>query len=114
MYSAAGRWFGCADQHESQQPQPTATGACNDVTAGGGTVTDQVGTAMPALGGGTLLDGRYVLTRYEWYTPNMLHTRAITLLVTGGGADGQYLWTRDSDPEQRSTVNIATGKPIAW
>jgi hypothetical protein len=61
-----------------------------------------------------MTDGRYVLTRYEWYTPNMLHTRAITLVVGGGGQWGQYLWTRDQDPEQRVTVNIATsGNQIA-
>ena len=85
-----------------------ANGACNTLAAAGGTVTDQVGTAAPSLGGGTLLDGRYVLTRYEWYTPNQLHTRTITLEVSGGGRYGAYLWTRDADPEQRTTVNIAT------
>jgi hypothetical protein len=75
---------------------------------------DQVASAMPNLGGGMMVDGRYVLTRYEWYQPNELHTRAITLLVTGGGSYGQYLWQRDQEAEQRITVNIATnGNAIA-
>jgi hypothetical protein len=83
-------------------------GACNDLTLGGGTISDQLGTTPPALNGGALADGRYVLTRYEWYTPNMLHTRSITLVISGGGVYGQYLWTRDQEPEQRNTLNIAT------
>ena len=89
-------------------PPPSQTGACNDLTASGGTVSDQISTMAPALTGGAMADGRYVLTRYEWYTPNMLHTRSITLEITGGGKYGQYLWQRDQEPEQRVTVNIAT------
>src|SRR5262245_40713101 len=67
-------------------PQPGPNGACNDLSPAGGTVVDQIGTSTPALGGGTLTDGRYILTRYEWYTPNQLHARTITLVVSGGGA----------------------------
>jgi hypothetical protein len=69
---------------------------------------------MPALNGGTLVDGRYILTRYEWYTPNDLHTRSITLVISGGGTAGQYLWTRDQDPQVRTSLSIATsGAQIA-
>jgi hypothetical protein len=95
-------------------PSMGPNGACNDLTPSGGIVNDQLGTSMPAMTGGTMTDGRYVLVRYEWYTPNQLHVRSITLMVTGGGLYGQYLWTRDQDPEQRNTVNIATnGAQIA-
>lgn len=95
-------------------PPMGANGACNDVTPAGGLVTDTLGTAAPALGGGAMADGRYVLTRYEWYSPNTLHTRTITLVITGSGAYGQYLWTRDQEPEERATLSIATsGNQIA-
>jgi len=94
-------------------PTPTGNGQCNDLS-GGSTISDQLSTTPPALSGGAMADGRYVLTRYEWYTPNQLHTRAITLVVSGGGIYGQYLWTRDSDPEQRVNLAIATtGTQIA-
>src|SRR5689334_5106178 len=69
-------------------PMPTGNGLCNDLAPGGGTISDQLSTAPPSLGGGAIADGRYVLTRYEWYTPNVLHTRAITMVVSGGGAYG--------------------------
>jgi hypothetical protein len=99
---------GGLDPSNIMPPPPGANGACNALTPAGGTITDQLGTAAPALSGGTLADGRYVLTRYEWYTPNVLHTRSITLEISGGGRYGQYLWTRDQEPEQRNTLNIAT------
>jgi hypothetical protein len=89
-------------------PPMSSNGLCNDLTAGGGTISDQLSATPPQLGGGAMADGRYVLTRYEWYSPNMLHTRSITLVITGGGQYGQYLWTRDQDPEQRVNVAIAT------
>ena len=99
---------GGLDPNSIMPPPMGANGQCNDLAAAGGLVTDQLGTAAPALNGGALADGRYVLTRYEWYSPNQLHTRSITLLVSGGGKYGQYLWTRDQEPEERNTVNIAT------
>ena len=89
-------------------PPTTSSGQCNDISASGGTITDQRGAAAPALNGGAMADGTYVLTKYEWYQPNQLHTRSITLVISGGGRYGQYLWQRDSEPEQRVTVNIAT------
>jgi hypothetical protein len=93
----------------STTPPPMGTnGQCNDLTMIGGVVSDTIATAVPAMNGGAMVDGTYVLTKYEWYSPNMLHSRTITLVVSGGGAYGQYLWTRDSEPEQRVTVNIAT------
>lgn len=96
-------------------PPPTGANAnCNDLTPGGSIITDQRGAAVPALNGGTLVDGRYILTRYEWYTPNDLHTRSITLVISGGGTAGQYLWTRDQDPQVRTSLSIATsGSQIA-
>src|SRR6187549_1131086 len=54
-------------------PMPS-NGLCNDLAAGGGTIGDQLATTPPALNGGTVVDGRYVLTKYEWYTPNTLHS----------------------------------------
>jgi hypothetical protein len=105
---------GGSNQPTGGMPMPSANGLCNEVSPGGGTITDQLSTMPPSLGGGSIADGRYVLTRYEWYTPNQLHSRSITLVVSGGGAYGQYLWTRDSDPEQRINVAIATnGAQIA-
>jgi hypothetical protein len=92
----------------STPPPPASNGLCNEISFGGGQVTDTLGTGQPTLGGGTMADGRYVLTRYEWYAPNQLHTRSITMEITGGGKYGQYLWQRDQEPEQRVTVNIAT------
>jgi hypothetical protein len=89
-------------------PPPSSDGQCNSLAPAGGTVSDTVAPAMPALNGGAMVDGTYVLTKYEWYTPNMLHTRTITLQITGGGLYGAYLWQRDSEPQQRVTVNIAT------
>jgi hypothetical protein len=89
-------------------PMPTGNGLCNDLSQSGGTINDQLGTAAPTLNGGALVDGRYVLTRYEWYTPNVLHSRSITMVISGGGAYATYLWNRDSDPEQRVNVAIAT------
>src|SRR5688572_4214068 len=56
-------------------PPPSSTGLCHDVTGSGvGWITDQRSMAVPPLTGGAMADGRYVLTRYEWYTPNQLHT----------------------------------------
>src|SRR5262245_32181043 len=52
-------------------PMPS-NGTCNDLSQGGGTITDQLSTMTPSLGGGAIADGRYVLTKYEWYTPNQL------------------------------------------
>jgi hypothetical protein len=93
---------------------PGPNGQCNALGAPGATITDQLSTMRPSLGGGTMADGNYVLNRYEWYSPNILHTRSIILVVSGGGTVGQYLWTRDQDPEQRVNVNIATsGAQIA-
>jgi hypothetical protein len=85
-----------------------SNGQCNSLGAAGGTISDQLSTMPPALGGGAMADGNYVLTKYEWYSPNVLHTRSITLMVSGGGTAGQYLWTRDQDPEQRVNLSIAT------
>jgi len=99
---------GGLDPNNVAPPPMGVNGACNDLTPGGSVISDQLGAAAPPLTGGNLVDGRYILTRYEWYTPNQLHTRSITLMVSGGGKYGQYLWTRDQDPEQRTTVNIAT------
>jgi hypothetical protein len=104
----SGAGGGGSDPNNVSPPPATSDGRCNDLTAAGGTIMDQIGTSMPALGGGTMADGSYVLTKYEWYTPNQLHTRTITMVISGGGRYGQYLWQRDSDPEQRVTVNIAT------
>jgi hypothetical protein len=87
-------------------PAPTGNGLCNDLASAGSTITDVVGAAAPSLGGGAMVDGRYVLTKYEWYTPNQLHTRSITMLISGGGRYAQYLWQRDQEPEQRMNVNI--------
>jgi hypothetical protein len=88
-------------------PVPTGNGLCNEVAAAGATITDVLGAAAPTLNGGAMVDGRYVLTKYEWYTPNQLHTRSITMVISGGGRYGQYLWQRDQEPEQRVNVNIA-------
>jgi hypothetical protein len=119
-------WAGCGgDTSSSQQPgtmpppntvdpngvtppPPASNGLCNDVTPAGGAVSDQLAATVPALNGGTIADGRYVLSKYEWYTPNMLHTRSITMVISGGGKFAQYLWQRDQEPEQRVTVTIAT------
>jgi hypothetical protein len=95
-------------------PPMPSNGLCNTLNTAGGTIMDQLAANPPSLNGGSLVDGNYVLTKYEWYTPNQLHARSITLVVTGGGAYGQYLWTRDTDPEQRINVAIATnGSQIA-
>jgi hypothetical protein len=118
FFLAAALVLGCGAQHPDDpgynptgggEPPPMGSnGQCHDLTPGGGFIMDQQGSAPPALGGGVMVDGRYVLTRYEWYQPNQLHSRAITLLITGGGTYGQYLWQRDQDAEQRVTVAIAT------
>ena len=88
-------------------PQPGADGLCNDLSPGP-MVNDAMGAAAPALSGGAMGDGHYVLTKYEWYSPNQLHSRSIVLEVTGGGKYAQYLWQRDQEPLQRGTVVIAT------
>jgi hypothetical protein len=94
--------------------QPGANGQCNDLAVAGAPVTDVIATAAPALSGGAMVDGTYVLTKYEWYTPNQIHTHVITLQVTGGGTAGAYLWQRDSEPVQHITLSIATsGAQIA-
>jgi hypothetical protein len=98
---------GGTNQPTGGMPMPS-NGVCNDLSPGGGTISDQLGANPPSLGGGAMVDGRYVLVRYEWYTPNTLHTRSITMMITGGGAYAQYLWTRDMDPQQRINVTIAT------
>jgi hypothetical protein len=96
-------------------PPPTGTnGQCNDLAVMGAAVTDTIAAAAPPLGGGAMVDGTYVLTKYEWYTPNQIHTHVITLQISGGGIYGQYFWQRDTDSPERSTVNIATqGAQIA-
>jgi hypothetical protein len=112
---------GCAQspaENPGNQPTPTGgsnqpsnmptNGQCNTLGAAGGTISDTLSTTPPALTGGQMADGNYVLTKYEWYTPNQLHTRAITMMISGGGTSGQYLWTRDQDPEQRINIAIAT------
>jgi hypothetical protein len=105
---------GGSNQPTSMPPPPTGNGQCNEIGQAGGTISDQLSTSPPSLNGGQLVDGNYVLTKYEWYTPNQLHTRSITFVVGGGGTWGQYLWTRDSDPTQRINVTIATnGTQIA-
>jgi hypothetical protein len=89
-------------------PPPASNGACNDVAGSGISVMDQRSMSVPPLTGGTMTDGRYVLTRYEWYTANTLHTRSIVLVISGGGRFGQYLWQRNQEPEERMTVAITT------
>jgi hypothetical protein len=104
---------GGGNQPTGGMPMPQG-GTCNELTPAGGMISDQLAASPPSLNGGTVVDGRYVLTKYEWYTPNQLHTRTITMVVSGGGAWAQYLWTRDSDPEQRLNVAIATnGSQVA-
>jgi hypothetical protein len=93
----------------SMPPPAGSNGLCHDLSAAGvPLVVDQRATAVPPLTGGSMADGRYVLTRYEWYTPNQLHTRTIVLVISGGGQYGQYLWQRNQEPEQRMTVAITT------
>jgi hypothetical protein len=100
---------GMPDPNGNVTPPPVGSnGMCNDLTSAGGAVSDTLASAAPALNGGAMVDGLYVLTKYEWYSPNTLHSRSITLMISGGGRYGQYLWQRDSEPVERVTVNIAT------
>jgi hypothetical protein len=87
---------------------PGGAGASCHAVGGAGLVQDQRAASVPALTGGAMVDGRYVLTRYEWYTPNQLHVRSIVLVVSGGGTQGQYYWQRNNEPEQRMTLAIST------
>ena len=99
---------GGTNQPMGAMPMPSGNGLCNDLAPGVGMIGDQLATTPPPLNGGTVVDGRYILTKYEWYTPNQLHTRSITMVISGGGGWAEYLWSRDSDPEQRLNVAIAT------
>src|SRR6185436_1796996 len=88
---------------------PGTNGVCNSVAGGGSLVMDVMSTALPALQGGAIADGRYVLTKYEWFDSRAtLHARSIVMEVSGGGTMGKYVWQRDQEPVERATVTITT------
>ncbi len=95
---------------------PPANGACHGVDGNSASmVTDQLGSQLPTLSGGSIADGTYRLTRYEWFDRgSKLHQRKIVMVVTQNGRTAKYYWMRGADPEERQTTTIATsGSGIA-
>jgi hypothetical protein len=89
---------------------PGSSSTCNSVdTSGAPLVMDVMATGLPSLQGGSVSDGRYVLTKYEWFDQRAtLHQRRIVMVISGGGSMGGYLWQRNQEPEERATVSITT------
>jgi hypothetical protein len=89
-------------------PGVPTNGVCHSVDDSGvPLIQDVMATSLPSLQGGSIADGRYVLSRYEWFDSRAtLHKRRIVMVVSGGGTMAQYLWQRDQEPEERATVSI--------
>lgn len=96
-------------------PGLPSSGTCHSLDgAGASTVTDQIASSVPAMSGGSITDGTYYLTRYEWFEQNTLHSRRIVIQFANGGQTAQYLWIRNSEPEERASLYItASGERIA-
>lgn len=100
-----------ASLDDDDDTAPSSAPAADDVVAAaprcgglhldeGATVSDQsLAGDAPAGSGGAAADGRYTLTRYEWYSPSAQHTRRTTLLLREGRFEMAY--ARDDEPERQ-------------
>jgi hypothetical protein len=88
---------------------------CNDLDlAQASYINDVRGNGVPAMSGGAIADGTYVVTKYEWHNPiNGLHMRRTVMTIAGDRV--QWAQHRDREKELRATATFtASGDRISF
>lgn len=98
---------------DTSVPTADSGGACNELEQLGAEVTPTAATGFPAMAGGTIADGTYVLTKMHVYegTPPA-SAGAQTLVVSGSTA--QLVMTRDGMTERQSVTLRVMGSILQF